>query len=210
MWNELPFVIAGFLDWCEAIFSVSRYFSVSSFVQSMNKKKTIWKKNRIAARFVSLCLRTARTSELGNYMPLTWLLTLALNESCTSRGISHYTITARILLGRYKALLPWVLLMNFYSLENCKWAWEESVSVANGSIKGEEKLQDFTDLLKFHVPVHQRLRLLSERCCFYHCTRYCILWDQFCQLSIELFIHKTCQVSKGAGMQLVIKEVSAF
>lgn len=143
-------------------------------------------------------------------MPLTWLLTLAWNESCTSRGISHYMITAQIVLGRYKALPLWVLLMIFYSLENCKCAWEESVSVTNGNIKGEEKLQDFTDLLKFHVPMHQRLCLLSERCCFYHCTQHCILWDEFCQLSIELLIYKTCQVSKGIGMQLVIKDVSAF
>lgn len=167
MWNELPLVIAGFLDWCEAIFSVSRYFSVSSFVQSMNKRKQIGKKIRIAKRLISLCLRTARTSEVGNYMSFTWLLTLALNESCASRGISPYMITAHILLGTYKALPLWVLLLNFYSLESCKCAWEESVSVTNGNIKGEEKLQDFTDPLKFHVPVHQRLWLLSERCCFY-------------------------------------------
>lgn len=176
----------------------------------MNKRKQFGKKIQIAKRFISLCLRIARTSELGNYMPLTWLLTLAWNESCTSRGISHYMITAQIVLGRYKALPLWVLLMNFYSLENCKCAWEESVSVTNGNIKGEEKLQDFTDLLKFHVPMHQRLCLLSERCCFYHCTQHCILWDEFCQLSIELLIYKTCQVSKGIGMQLVIKDVSAF
>lgn len=45
---------------------------------------------------------------------------------------------------------------------------------------------------------------------FYHCTWYHILWDEICQLSIELFIYKTCQVSKGTGMQLVIKEISAF
>lgn len=148
VWNEFPLVIAGFLDWCEATSSVSRHFSVCS---KYEEKNNLEKNNQIAKKFISLCLRIARTSELGNYMPLIWLLTVAVNESCTSRGVSHYMITALILLGRYKVLLLWVLLMNSYSLENCKYAWEESVSVTNGSIKGEEKLQDFTDLLKFHV-----------------------------------------------------------
>lgn len=130
------------------------YFLCKQILLSLFKvrrKKTIWKKNHIAKKSISLYLRIARASEVGNYMPLTWLLTVALNESCTSRGGSHYMITARILLGKYKILLLWVLLMNSYSLENCKYAWEESVPVTNGSIKGEEKLQDFTDLLKFQV-----------------------------------------------------------
>lgn len=37
--------------------------------------------------------------------------------------------------------------MNFYSLENCKYTWEASVSVTNGNIKGEEMSQDFTEYL---------------------------------------------------------------
>lgn len=56
-------------------------------------------------------------------------------------------IAAHILPGRYKALSLWIPLMNSYSLENCKYACEESVSVTNGNITGEEKLQDFTEYL---------------------------------------------------------------